>query len=105
VEEADCAEEMGRVRRESGVVIDPHSAVGVRAARKALAAAPATPVIALGTAHPAKFPDAVERAAGVRPPLPEPLSDLMDRKEAIVVLPNDRRAVADAMRQTVRAPA
>jgi len=105
VDEAACAEEMGRVYRESGMVLDPHSAVGVRAARKALAAAPATPVIALGTAHPAKFPDAVERATGVRPPLPERLSDLMDRKEAIVVLPNDRRAVADAMRRTVRAPA
>jgi threonine synthase len=105
VEEDACAEEMGRVHRESGVVIDPHSAIGVRAARKALAAARATPVIALGTAHPAKFPDAVERATGVRPPLPERLSDLMDRKEAIVVLPNDRQAVADAMRQTVRAPA
>ena len=87
------------------MIIDPHSAVGVCAARKALAARPATPVIALGTAHPAKFPDAVERATGVRPPLPERLSDLMDRKEAIVVLPNDRRAVADYLRQTARAAA
>ena len=95
VDETACAEEMGRVYRESGMVIDPHSAVGVHAGRKALAAAPATPVIALGTAHPAKFPDAVERATGVRPTLPEPLSDLMDRRETIVGLPNDRRAVAD----------
>ena len=65
----------------------------------------ATPVVALGTAHPAKFPDAVERATGVRPQLPEPLSDLMDRRETIVILPNDRRAVADHMRQTARAAA
>jgi threonine synthase len=77
----------------------------VHAARKRLALAPATPVIALGTAHPAKFPDAVERATGVRPALPESLSDLMDRKETIVVLPNDRRAVADYVRQTARAAA
>jgi threonine synthase len=105
VDEAACAEEMGRVYRESGAIIDPHSAVGVRAARKALAAAPATPVIALGTAHPAKFPDAVERAIGVRPRLPERLSDLMERKEAIVVLPNDGRAVADYLRQSARAAA
>jgi threonine synthase len=105
VDEAACAEEMRRVYRASGAIIDPHSAVGVHAARKALSAAPATPVVALSTAHPAKFPDAVERATGVRPPLPERLSDLMERKEAIVVLPNDRRAVADAMRQTARAPA
>ena len=73
------------------MILDPHTAVGVHAARKALGGAPATPVIALGTAHPAKFPDAVERATGVRPPLPERLADLMERKEAIVVLPNDRR--------------
>ena len=105
VDEAACAGEMGRVYRQSGMIIDPHSAVGVCAARKALEAAPATPVIALGTAHPAKFPDAVERAAGVRPALPERLSGLMDRKEAIVVLPNDRRAVADYLRQTARAAA
>ena len=105
VDETGCAEEMGRVYRESGMIIDPHSAIGVRAARKALSTAPATPVIALGTAHPAKFPDAVERATGVRPALPERLSGLMERKEAIVLLPNDGRAVADYLRQTARAAA
>jgi threonine synthase len=105
VDEPACAEEIGRVYRSSGMIIDPHSAVGVHAARKALVASPVTPVVALGTAHPAKFPDAVERATGVRPPLPERLSDLMERKEVIVVLPNDRRAVGDYLRQTVRAAA
>ena len=105
IDEPACAVEMGRVYRLSGMMIDPHSAVGVHAARKALAASPATPVIALGTAHPAKFPDAVEAATGVRPPLPEPLKDLMERKEAIVVLPNSHRAVADYLRQTARAAA
>jgi threonine synthase len=103
VDEPACEEEMGRVYRLSDMIIDPHSAVGVHAARKALAASPATPVVALGTAHPAKFPDAVEAATGVRPPLPEPLKDLMERKEAIIVLPNNRRAVADYLRQTARA--
>jgi threonine synthase len=105
VDERACAEEMGHIYRTSGMIIDPHTAVGVHAARKALAASPATPVVALATAHPAKFPDAVEAAAGVRPPLPEPLADLMERKEAIVVLPNDRRALADYMRQTARVAA
>jgi threonine synthase len=104
-DEAACAEEMSRVYRLNGMMLDPHSAVGVHAARRALSAAPATPVIALMTAHPAKFPDAVEAATGVRPPLPEPLKDLMERKEAIVVLPNNRRAVADYLRQTARAAA
>ena len=105
VDEPACAEEMGRVFRLSGMIIDPHSAVGLHAARTALAASPATPVVALGTAHPAKFPDAVEAATGVRPPLPEPLEHLMERKETIIVLPNKSRAVADYLRQTARAPA
>jgi len=105
VDESACAEEMGRVYRTSGMIIDPHTAVGVHAARKALAASPATLVIALATAHPAKFPEAVERATGVRPPLPETLADLMEREETIVVLPNDGRAVADYLRQTARAAA
>jgi threonine synthase len=105
VDEAACAEEMASVYRKSGVIIDPHTAVGVHAARKALAASPTTPVIALATAHPAKFPDAVEAATGVRPRLPEPLADLMERKEVIVALPNDGRAVADYLRQTARAAA
>ena len=96
---------MGRVYRESGMIIDPHTAVGVHAAREALSAAPATPVVALATAHPAKFPEAALRATGLRPPLPARLKDLMERKEAIVVLPNDRRAAADYLRQTVQAAA
>jgi threonine synthase len=105
VDEPACAGEMRRVYRANGVILDPHSAVGVHAARQALAASPATPVVALGTAHPAKFPDAVEAATGVRPPLPESLSDLMERREAIVVLPNNRRTVADYLRRTVRVAA
>ena len=105
VDEAACSAEMRRVYRDSGLVMDPHSAVGLAAARSLLAASPATPVVALATAHPAKFPDAVERATGLRPPLPPHLADLMDREETIVVLPNDRKAVADYLHQKVRAPA
>ena len=105
IDEAACAAEMARVYRESGLITDPHSAVGVAAARGALAKAPATPVVALATAHPAKFSDAVERATGVRPQAPPHLADLMDRKERVVVLPNDRRALADYLRQTARAAA
>jgi len=105
IDEAGCAAEMTRVWRECGVVIDPHSAVGVAAARRALAGAPATPMIALGTAHPAKFPEAVEAATGIRPGLPAHLADVMIRREAIVPLPNDKAAVAEYLRQTARAPA
>jgi threonine synthase len=105
IDETDCAEEMRRAYRESSLVIDPHSAIGVGAARSALAASPRTPIIALGTAHPAKFPDAVERTTGVRPRLPAHLADLMEREETIAVLPNDPNAVADYVRQAVRAAA
>ena len=105
VDEEACADEMGRVYRESGIVVDPHSAVGLRAARAALAASPETPVIALGTAHPAKFPDAVERATGVRPALPKALADLFDREEEFRVLPNDAKAVAACLRETASTPA
>ena len=76
VDEETCTQEIGRAYRSSGVVIDPHTAVGVNAARRALARDPATPVVALATAHPAKFPDAVERAIGQRPVLPTHLRDI-----------------------------
>jgi threonine synthase len=81
--------------QEAGYLLDPHAAVAVHAARRALKRDPATPMIALATAHPAKFPDAVFVATGRRPELPPHLFDLMDRKERISVLGNDLRAVED----------
>jgi threonine synthase len=103
VSEKECAEEMARVHRESGITIDPHTAVGVAAARAALRRDPATPVIALATAHPAKFPDAVERATGARPALPPRLQGLLERPERFSVLPNDVGAVAAFIRARARA--
>ena len=102
-DEAGCAREMARVHDESGYVIDPHTAVAVSAARRALARDRATPMIVLSTAHPAKFPDAVERAIHLRPPLPAHLGDLMSRKERFTILPNDRGAVARFVREHARA--
>jgi threonine synthase len=104
IDETECAAEMYRAWRDSGIVLDPHSAIGISAARRALKRNPTTPVIALGTAHPAKFPDAVERATGVRPALPAHLADLLEREERIVVLPNDAKAIAGFLRETVGAP-
>jgi threonine synthase len=46
-------------------------------------------MITLATAHPAKFPDAVEKASGIRPPLPERMADLFDREERVTRVPND----------------
>ena len=56
--------------RERGVLVDPHTAVGLGAAARSRRRDPTVPMVCLATAHPAKFPDAVEAATGVRPPLP-----------------------------------
>ena len=103
--EANCADEMARVYRDSGYILDPHTAIGVGAARRALARSPNTPMIVLGTAHAAKFPDAVERAIGVRPALPAHLKDLMRREERFTVLPNDQHAVARFIHDNARVSA
>ena len=58
--------------------------------------------MSLATAHPAKFPDAVERATGVRPPLPPHLADLMERRERFARLPNDQAAVERFIRERAR---
>ncbi len=81
-----------RVKAASGYLLDPHSACGVVALEKTLATSE-TPHIALATAHPAKFPDALEAITGARPPLPPRLASLMTDPERITVLPNDLAAV------------
>jgi threonine synthase len=75
-----------------GQVIDPHTAIGLHAAREA-DLPDDVPVVTLGTAHPAKFRDAVERATGLRPPLPARMGDLFERDERYVELPGDYDAV------------
>jgi threonine synthase len=82
---------------ERGYVADPHTAVGLHAARTLRLGVDA-PVVCLATAHPAKFPDAVEQATGRRPELPARLSDVLDRPEHVVVLANDLGAVASYLR-------
>jgi threonine synthase len=85
---------MGELYRATGELIDPHSAIGIHAAQ-ACRTDPETPIVALGTAHPAKFPDAVEKATGISPKLPEFLADLHRRPEQMAGLPNTVRAVQD----------
>ena len=77
----------------TGYVADPHTAVGIGAGRAARRH-PDLPLVCLATAHPAKFPDAVERAIGVRPDPPERLAAVLDRPERYEVLPADVEAVA-----------
>lgn len=93
------------IRREwkrTGELLDPHTAVGIEAARLA-PRAPGVPMIVTATAHPAKFPDAVARATGVRPPLPPRMADLYERPERMTTLPADLRTVQDFVRSRVRA--
>jgi threonine synthase len=103
-ERVDDDQTIATIRRtyeDHGIVLDPHSAVAVAAAARR--GAPADdPMVVLATAHPAKFPDAVERAIGIRPPLPEHLADLLDREERFVTLPNDAEVVKAYVRRAAR---
>ena len=78
----------------TGELLDPHTAIGLHAARAA-GLPPHIPVVTLATAHPAKFRDAVERASGQRPILPSRIGDLFEREERMVELPGDYSALAD----------
>jgi threonine synthase len=92
--------EIRRLHATCGYLADPHSAIGIAAAR-ALPCAGGVPVVAMATAHPAKFPDAMERATGHRPPLPPRMADLFEREERFAILPNDPATVEAAVRTLV----
>jgi threonine synthase len=87
----------------SGYLLDPHTATAVHTAR----AQPrdAAPMVVLATAHPAKFPEAVEAASGIVPALPDWLSDLMQRREDFGVLPSDLKMLEDHIEDRARATA
>jgi len=78
---------IGKVHADTGYLLDTHSAIGVGAAG-ARRGNPEVPIVALATAHPAKFPDAVKAATGVHPELPDFLSDLLEREERSHTLDN-----------------
>lgn len=90
----DMAEAIRWAWDSAGELIDPHTAIGLHAARTS-GLDKGIPVVTLATAHPAKFPDAVERATGHRPGLPERVGDLFEREERCTDLPGDYQAVAD----------
>jgi len=79
--------------KQSGELICPHTAVGVKVAEEARVIG--TPMITLATAHPAKFPDAVEKASGIRPPLPPRMADLYERPERMTRIDNDLTVIED----------
>ena len=82
-----------------GELLCPHSAIGVKVAEEHRS--PETPMITLATAHPAKFPDAVEQASGIRPPLPERMADLFDRDERVTRVANDLGALETLIRERI----
>ena len=91
-DEEETAATIRTTLRETSRLIDPHTAVALAVAEKETRD-PAVPMIVLGTAHPAKFPDAVEAACGVRPGLPDWLSDLPERPERATAMPVDQAAI------------
>ncbi len=91
--------EIARIHAATGLQVDPHTATATAAARRF---GSDRPTVSLSTAHPAKFPDAVERATGVRPALPDHLADLFDRTERTETLPNDLSAVQTFVRSVAR---
>jgi len=93
-DQSDMARAMRWAWDEAGQVVDPHTAIGLHAAR-ALDLPGEVPVVTLATAHPAKFRDAVERVVGQRPTLPLRVGDLFAREERLTDLPGEYDAVRD----------
>jgi len=96
--EAETSAMIARAQAEMGELLCPHSAVGVHVAQDFLGA---TPMITLATAHPAKFPDAVEAAAGLRPALPPHMADLFDRRERMTRVANDLTEIETLIREAL----
>ncbi|MFG1365586.1 threonine synthase [Xanthobacter versatilis] len=100
-DEPETAATIARLYQSAGYLCDPHTAVGLAVADKVEHAA-RVPQVVLSTAHPAKFPDAVEAATGHRPALPPHMADLMTRRESVSVLPNDLAAIETFIRAHAR---
>ena len=92
VDDTRILEVIGAVYADKKYQLDPHSAIGFMGGREHLEN---EPMVTLATAHPAKFPDAVERATGSRPQLPDFLSDLFKQKEDYQVAPNDAQKIRE----------
>ncbi len=82
-----------------GELLCPHSAIGVKVAEDMRD--PSVPMITLATAHPAKFPDAVEKASDIRPPLPNRMADLYERSERVTQVPNDLKALQGLIQERI----
>ena len=98
ISEADTTKAIVATLNQTGELIDPHTAVGVAAAQRLGPVKAATPLVVLSTAHPAKFPEAVEAASGLVPPMPSAARGLAARPERMDSLPVDIEAVKTYIR-------
>jgi threonine synthase len=96
--EAETLDTIRDVATRAGIVIDPHTAVGIAAGRLTRKSK-ATPLVCLATAHPAKFPDAIDKALGSPPPSPPKIASLFEREERYDVVANDPAAVKNYVRE------
>ncbi|MGQ0567383.1 MAG: threonine synthase [Gemmobacter sp.] len=101
VDEARTSQTITTTLAETGDLLCPHSAVGVRVGASHARRNPGVPVVTLATAHPAKFPDAVYAATGLRPPLPPRMADLYDRPERLTPVPNDLPTLMSLVRERI----
>ncbi|MBA3909030.1 MAG: threonine synthase, partial [Rhodobacter sp.] len=97
-DEEDTLSTIRTIWKATGELLCPHSAVGVKVAQENLGD---SPMITLATAHAAKFPDAVERATGIRPALPPHMADLFDKQERMTRVPNDLTAIQALVRKRI----
>ena len=97
----EVAAEIANIKSDSDYLLDPHTATAVHVGREF--SSHDVPMVVLGTAHPAKFPNAVEAASGKYPVLPYWLSDLMERDERYVSLSNDLKIVESHILKNTRA--
>ena len=100
--EDETSKAIKRAYADTGEVLCPHSAVGVKVANS-IVRDETVPMITLATAHPAKFPAAVEAACGIHPPLPERMADLFERDERMTKVDNDLGAIEALIRERVGA--
>ena len=97
VSEEETLATITKMQATTGELLCPHSAVGVKVANDLRD--PAVPMITLATAHPAKFPDAVETASGIRPGLPPAMATLYERSERVTRVANDLAALQSLIRE------
>jgi len=101
LDDGDMVKVITGVFESTGYLLDPHTAIGVDAARKSRTST-STPMVCLATAHPAKFPEAIRQSGQTQDPaLPHHMADLFDREEKYTVLNNDIQAVQAFVKENV----